>query len=193
MAYEVINFNGDAKVLVKLCNLLENGAVFIIKTDTQIGLLSFNENAIYEIKQRPRSKFVISLLPIAYEFESLSKSKTAFLQYFWPGPMSAIIDGLSYRKTNTVYLNMIINQLNKSIFCSSANISGTKSPRLLDEAITQLDNSKYKIYVIETEEKLFGDQNLPSTIVNLDTWKIIRKGCRYDEIKQFLTENKLYN
>lgn len=192
MAYEIINFNGEPKTLAMLCKLLNNGAIFIIKTDTQIGLLSLNEKAIYETKKRPITKFLISLLPVYYEFKSLTKMQAEFLNTFWPGQMTAIIKGFSYRKTDTIYLNMIINQLNKPIFCSSANVSGAKSPINLDEAIAQLDNSKYKIYVIETNEKLYSDKNIASTIVNLDTWKILRKGCKYEEIKQFFIKNNIY-
>lgn len=166
---------------------LLNGKAVIIPTDTIIGIMCKNVNLIYEIKDRARTKQVIIFLPDHSFITNLDLIQKKFINKFWPGPITIIKDGISYRIPNDKYILYLLNKVGP-LYCSSANKSGSLPIKQTYEANSIFDVKKffYQLVIVEGSQK----SNVPSTIVDIDKWTIIREGEMIEQVKNFIEEEE---
>lgn len=161
---------------------LKNEKAVILPTDTLIGIACLKENLIYKIKSRSRNKKIISLVSNVNNLGQLNERQEAFLNKFWPGGVSIVHNNISYRMPNDEWLLLLLSKTGP-LFCSSANISNEEVIKDCADANNVFD-SKWEHDLVLVEGK--QNQNLPSTIIDIDNWKILRKGALYEEIKEYL-------
>lgn len=179
----------------QLINLLKEGGVAVIPTDTLYGivgsaLLKETVEIIYRLRQRTPSKptiILISSLKDLKLFNVTVDAKTEkFLEKVWPGPVSVILpcpeEKFSYlhRGTNTLAFRLpdkkdLRKLLQKTgpLVAPSANLEGEPPAQTIREA-----------------KKYFGDEvqfyvdggklsSLPSTLIKIDNGNlgILREGA----------------
>lgn len=193
MSMILINESLDYETIKLICVYLKKGYAVLVKTDTQWGIMSLKQNVIYDIKKRPLNKKLIRFIGMNFKFDDLSIQQRKFLSKFWPGSVTVIKNGESFRLTNRRIINVIIAMLGRPVYCSSANISGGDPIQSIDEALSAFSHVSNKLVglvpVHDYREKKWED-NLPSTIVDIDYWYIVRKGSRYEEVLDFIA-NKI--
>ncbi|GAA5414936.1 Sua5/YciO/YrdC/YwlC family protein [Ureaplasma ceti] len=162
---------------------IKNNKAVIIPTDTVIGVMANNTSIIYKVKNRPKEKKIIKFISDLNDLGELTKEQYEFLNRFWPGQVSVIKDGVSYRMPDDPYILYILSKTGP-LFASSANLSGRDTIQNTDQANQEfdIDNLYYDVVTVQGDSKLA----VPSTIVNLDNWKIVREGCKINEIKDFI-------
>lgn len=166
----------------KIKKELESKAL-ITQTDTVCGILSIDENLLYEIKKRDSSKKVIKFISNKNLLGKLDDKQKDFLNQFWPGQVTIIKDKISYRMPNSKFLLKLLKEFDY-LYCSSANISNEKPIENLSEANVVFKDSKEKIFI---HNNLFQKTSKkPSTIIDIDEWKILREGNDLKGIKIFL-------
>lgn len=167
---------------------LLNGKVAIIPTDTIIGILSKDLHLIYTIKNRSRTKKIIIFLPNISYLKDLTTNQQKFLDQFWPGQVTIIKNNVSYRIPNDKYLLYLLNKIGP-LYCSSANLSGEETITNTHQANQVFNNKKLfdNIIVVQGE----SHNSLPSTIIDIDKWEILREGERVNEVKEFINKLKL--
>ncbi|MGL5617587.1 MAG: Sua5/YciO/YrdC/YwlC family protein [Metamycoplasmataceae bacterium] len=120
--------------------MLKKDEIFITTTDTLIGIGSKindkNLNKIYELKKRTIDKKIVIVIGSINQLKKLEKLDDNALKYinkYWPGPTTLIINGNAYRMPNNEeLLSLIIEE--GPFFLTSANISGEKDCKTLEEA-----------------------------------------------------------
>lgn len=163
---------------------LKNEKAVILPTDTLIGIACLKENLIYKIKARARTKKIIRLVPSIKYLGNLNQRQKEFLNQFWPGGVSIIHNNISYRMPNDEWLLLLLSKTGP-LFCSSANISNEDVIKDCLDANKVFDSKwEHDLVLVEGEQK----QSLPSTIIDIDSWTIIREGAFYNEIKEYLNE-----
>lgn len=164
---------------------LLNQKAVIIPTDTVIGIISKDQNLIYEIKNRPKSKKIITFLADHSQLEDLNESQRQFINEFWPGPVTIIKKAHSYRIPNDKYLLYILSKVGP-LYSSSANISDHQPINSATEANIEFNEDKFFNKLVIVDGNSISDT--PSTIVDLDKWEILRVGQKFNEIKQFISD-----
>ncbi|WP_031488863.1 L-threonylcarbamoyladenylate synthase [Ureaplasma canigenitalium] len=170
--------------ITKMHEMLQNNGCVCIPTDTIMGLLAKNEDIIYSIKKRDRNKKLVLFVKDYQLLKNLTVEQEQFLNLFWPGPLTVIKDGISYRMPNCPSILKLIDKLGP-LYCSSANITNEKPVQNTQEAIFKF-GSNSKILYIEGKQKV----DLPSTIVDIDKWEYIRKGEKVELIDEYIKELK---
>jgi L-threonylcarbamoyladenylate synthase len=169
---------------MKEVEILKNGGVGIIPTDTIYGLLAsaFNEQAInraYDLKGRSRDKKSIILISSLDDLAKFSITPTEkqkeIISSLWPGQVSIIFpNGISFRLPNDANLISFLKESGPCI-APSANPEGFPPAETIEEA-----------------QKYFGDKvdfyidggkrsGMPSTLISLDEEGIItvlRQGAK---------------
>ena len=148
--------------------------VVVVETDTVMGIVSLQPKEIYEAKQRPTEKKLIFLIHDINQVPNLTLSEKKVISKYWPGALTIIKDGISYRVPNHKSLLMLIG-ITGPLYSSSANISGQKPVKDYLEAEKVF--SKYTNGLTIVKGKELSSQ--PSTVINLDTYTVVRKG-KYD-------------
>lgn len=188
MSMILINQDFSPETIEVLCNYLRRGYVLLIKTDTQWGLMSADPMKIYSIKRRPEGKKIVRLVGPNFKFLDLSFQQKMFISKFWPGAVTIIKGGEAYRLANNNFINAILLSVGRIIYCSSANISGADPIHTIDEAISVFNHAANDIVGVIpqlAEDREWSD-SLPSTIVDIDYWYIVRKGLKYEEVLDFI-------
>jgi L-threonylcarbamoyladenylate synthase len=126
---------------------------------------------------------------MAKKYAIFNKTADNLKKNFWPGPLTLILKKKSnlkiskkwVSKNNSIGLRIpdhsipkkIINKCNFPIFCTSANISGKKSCRNVNDIVKNFKNKK--ITIINGGKTKFG---IDSTIIDVtkDKINILRKG-----------------
>ena len=192
---KIINPNTEGiKEAVK--KILEGGIIFI-PTDTVYGIAanSYNDKAIkkiFSIKKKSLNNSLVLLCSnykMAKKYAIFNKIADNLKKNFWPGPLTLILKKKSnlkiskkwISKNNSIGLRIpdhsipkkIINKCNFPIFCTSANISGKKSCRNVNDIVKNFKNKK--ITIINGGKTKFG---IDSTIIDVtkDKINILRKG-----------------
>ncbi|MGL5972799.1 MAG: L-threonylcarbamoyladenylate synthase [Oscillospiraceae bacterium] len=177
----------DIENIEKTVNILDNGGLVAIPTETVYGLAAdiYNDYAvknIYQAKGRPNDN------PIIVHVENLEMAKTLVIgknklfdnltKYFWPGPLTLICEksynvssivsgGLSTvairLPQNDIMLN-IIKKLKKPLAAPSANLSGAPSPTSSKHVIDDL-NGKIDC-IIKSYDCKIGLESTVLSIVN---------------------------
>jgi L-threonylcarbamoyladenylate synthase len=148
-----INETNFKETLQILEDIIKNGGLAIVPTDTVYGIICDGKNLtskqnIFNLKGRTVNKTLIGFvenLQSAEKFAYLPENFLDFIKNKWPGKNTFVLKSkvnLTYLSTtqNTIGLRIpdfqLINKLNKKIeiiASTSANISGEKSASCLDE------------------------------------------------------------
>ena len=192
---EIINPN--IKGIEQASKKILNGEVIFIPTDTVYGIAAspYNDSAIKRIfllKKRPLSNSLVLLCSnykMAKKYAIFNKTANILAKKFWPGPLTLILkrkfnikiskkwiskdDSIGIRIPDHNVPKKIINKCNFPIFCTSANISGEKSCKTLEDIIKNFKNKK--ITIINGGKTKFG---VDSSIIDVTkkNINILRKG-----------------
>lgn len=162
---------------------LKNNKVAIINTDTVPGLISLNKKMIYKVKRRPLNKKLITFISDVNQIENCTDIIKNIANNFWPGNLTLIFNGISYRMPKNNFILNLINEVGP-LYSSSANISGKEPIKSQKEAFDYFKKYKNDIIFIEGNYSLHKQ---PSTIFDIDKCKILREGeIKYESIKQFI-------
>ncbi len=176
----------DLKEMEAIIFELKNNKCAIVPTDTVMGIVGMDEKLIYHIKKRVRSKKLILFVCNHDLLNNLSPLQEKFLYKFWPGATTIVMHGKSFRMPDSIPLLKIISRTGP-LFSSSANISG-EPPILSDEdAVTKFSEYIWDLIIVKGKQKT----EKASTIIDIDNWKILRKGDNIDEIEKFFTLNQI--
>ena len=186
----------------QVVNILKNGGVIVIPTDTVYGLAcdALNIDAvdkIYKLKQRNYSKPMVVLVSdkdmLKKYTSSINKLEEELINEYLPGPMTIVLkksnlihdivssnkDTIGIRIPNNKELIDIIKQLDKPIVATSCNISNEDvitNISILDESIKNNVDYIYDGGLINRAS---------STIVKVDNDKVVilRNGDLSKDIK----------
>lgn len=186
----------DIKYIKEAGNVIKQGGVVAFPTETVYGLGAdaLNSEAVKKIftaKGRPQDNPLIVHIKAIEDLDDLVKDvpKVAqeFMEKFWPGPLTIILDkkdiipdetsaGLStigIRMPNNEIALKLIELSGKPIAAPSANISGRPSPTEVERCIEDLDG---KIEYILGGDR--SDIGVESTIVDctVDPPLVLRPG-----------------
>lgn len=187
-----------------LVNILNNGGIAVIPTDTVYGLVgdATNENVIkkvFLIKQRENSKPLLILISnfdmLKKYVKNISSLELGIINKFWPGPLTIIFQNkknlsdvltankseIAIRMPNDERLLDLINKLDKPIIATSANIAHKKTITSIDLLEEKIKNNVDYIY-----DGGFLEDN-PSTIIKVINNKvtIVRDGIISKDIKNY--------
>lgn len=159
----------DLKDWVSIANLLKQGKVVIMETDTVMGIFAKDVRKIYKLKKRDESKKVVLLTP--YNINTVNKFAKKAMKMYWPGALTIIVDGLSYRMPDHKTILKILNEAGP-VYCSSANISGKEVCKDHTEAVHAFRRNYDQITFVRGKE----NNRYPSTILDCDNKNVIRQG-----------------
>ena len=187
----------DDSILIKAAKLIKSGNIVIYPTETFYGLgaLYSDEQAIeriFAIKDRDKTKPVLLIIhdfpPLHMLSSSVSKQSLSVAQKFWPGPLtllftasqqlSRLLTGDSGKVGCRISSNPVAKRLlyflKEPITSTSANLSGGKSPKRIDEIPESLLNSVD--IVLDAGETPGGT---PSTIMDVSEhpFRVVREGA----------------
>lgn len=177
-------------------SVLEKGGLIIYPTDTVwgIGCDATNEVAvkkIYDLKKRVDSKAMICLVAndvmlerhiekvpeVAYDIIDLASKPTTIIYDRPKGVAKNLIatdNTLAVRVASDKFCRYLINKFKKPIVSTSANVSGSQTPKCFDEISEYI--LKGVDYVVNLQR---NDKNdMPSSIIKLGndgTVKVIRE------------------
>lgn len=180
--------------------IIKNGGVVVYPTETVygIGASIFSEKAlerIFEIKKREKGKPIsvaVSGLKMMDELVYIGEKEKVFIKKFLPGPVTVLMrkksivpdiltsgtDLLGIRYPDNKTAVRLIELAGVPITSTSANFSGEETPKSVGEIRISAD------YIIDGGICI-GE---PSTVVDLQNRKVVRKGARYDEVMAALKE-----
>jgi len=151
--------------------LKQNKAV-IIPTDTVWGVIAINQDVIYQVKERPLSK-KLSVFISKLDQANLPQVFKEVITNYVPGGLSFICKDVSYRIPDSDLIIRLVDELGP-LYQSSANISGKIPITSLQEATRVFENKKDLVIVRPPDGWTYS--NVSSTIINLDTMQVVRKG-----------------
>lgn len=191
-----------------LVNILNNGGLAVIPTDTVYGLVgdATNEKVIkkvFEIKQRENSKPLLILISnfdmLKNYVKNISSLELEIINKFWPGPLTIIFQNkknlsdtltankneIAIRMPNDKLLLDLINKLDKPVIATSANIAHKKTITSIDLLEDSIKNNVDYVY----DNGFLEDK--PSTIIKVIDNKVIifRDGIISRDIKNYLNSN----
>ncbi len=185
--------NPEKEKIKQAINVLENGGTVVYPTDTLYGLGAdiFREDAVrkvYTIKKRSLNNPIsicVSEIDDITKIAYLDKDTEKIVKKILPGPftiilrkkgnISSILTAGKEKIGIRIPDNKICRELTQRfpITTSSANISGKKAPKSLNEVLEQLG---------DTVDLILDDggsgEGIPSTVIDLTTRppEILRKG-----------------
>lgn len=164
----VYNNNDIDEIIFELIN----GKTIIIPTDTQYGLISLDVNNLYRIKRRNKNKKIIKFIKSPEIVKTNNSDFYKLAKKFWPGKLTLILDGESYRIPKNDLINKLLDRY-EVLYCSSANISCKNPIRTIDEAKEQFKKNLDELIFVTSN--ISGD-NIASTIYDINSKKVIREG-----------------
>lgn len=151
---------------------LLNDEIFITTTDTIIGIGGkVNEvvkEKIYKIKNRDKNKplvIVVSSIEQLSKMEDLKENDMYYINKYWPGNVTLIINGKGYRMPKNEKLLEFIKK-EGPFYLTSANISNQEVVKNIDEAKILFPNLKYFDFGKGT--------GIPSTIIDTKNGRKLR-------------------
>jgi len=180
--------NIDSSVIKEAVDLILKGGIVAVPTETVYGLAldpakEESLKRLYEIKQRAED------LPLSIALADKSNATSKhfsvlppfghrLIEKFWPGPLTIIYfdkaeNKIGIRVPSDPVVSQILTKLNKAVFLTSANLSGSK------EAISGLEvenifDGKVDL-IVDSGNTLYGQ---PSTVIDLtlNPFKVLRSG-----------------
>jgi L-threonylcarbamoyladenylate synthase len=186
--------------LEKAARVIRQDGLVVYPTDTIYGLGAdaFSDEAIqkvFEAKRRPFSQPIsvaVNDIEMAFGIAYIDENALEFIERFLPGPVTVVIPAKnSVPQSLTGGMGMIgiripdhpvalelIGLVDTPITATSANIHGARDPVTPDECHVPHD-------ILLDAGRLPGT---PSTVVDLTSRKIIRRGAMEAEVIAFLRE-----
>ena len=187
----------DDSILKKAAKLIKTGKLIIYPTETfyGIGALYSDEKAlkrIFNIKSRNKTKpvlLIIQDIASLYKLSSSVSQQSLFIaQRFWPGPLTLLFPAstqlprlligssgkVGCRVSSNLVAKRLLYFLKEPITSTSANLSGGKSPKQIDEIPEELLNSVD--IILDAGETPGG---IPSTIMDVSDhpFIVVREGA----------------
>ncbi|HTH92904.1 MAG TPA: L-threonylcarbamoyladenylate synthase [Candidatus Paceibacterota bacterium] len=180
-----------------LISVLKNNNIAIVATDTLYGILgnAFNKETverIYDVKGRDENKPFIVLIPaietVSQFGATLTDDNKAFLEKYWPGPLTVILpispeyqEQFSYlhRGTNELAFRLPAKQsLQELLRQTGPLVAPSANPQGLSPAFTVEEAKNYFGDGIDYYQDEGRVEGLPSTIVRISNGEItvIRQG-----------------
>ena len=185
-------------IIERAVSVLMHDGLIVYPTDTIYGLGAdaFSEEAIekvYDAKKRDLAKpisIAVSDFEMLAAVSRIDTPMQEFIEKFLPGPVTVVvparktIPGILTGGTGLIGIRIpaheiarqVIERFDAPITATSANLSGGKDPQTPDECTAPHD-------LLIDGGKLPGT---PSTVVDLITRTIIRRGANADSIEAFL-------
>jgi tRNA threonylcarbamoyl adenosine modification protein (Sua5/YciO/YrdC/YwlC family) len=143
----------DDKALHKAADIIRDGGLVIVPTDTVYGIAANSQNKktiekLARIKSRPKDKKFSLHIDSKEKAETFAKNIPVaaykLMDKFWPGPLTLILKAMDdttigIRLPNDNIALRIIELADIPVVCPSANISGKPAPIDFAEAIKDLD------------------------------------------------------
>ncbi|CCJ35317.1 threonylcarbamoyl-AMP synthase [Methanoculleus bourgensis] len=178
--------------------VLRRDGLIVYPTETVYGLGAdaLSEDAVlkvYEAKNRPLSRpisIAVSDMDMLGAVAVLDEAARAFIERFLPGPVTVVLPAKSclpailtggtglvgIRWPDHEVALAIIARLDSPITATSANVSGEIPPTRPEDVYVPND------YVVDGGEL----PGTPSTVVDLTTRRILRKGAEWEAVEAFL-------
>jgi len=176
--------------------IIRSGGVIAYPTETVygIGALACDVAAlreVFRIKKRPESQplsIAISSMEMLQDVAYIEHED--FIRRFLPGPVTVILkkkavlpdmltagsDSVGIRYPDDAMALDLIGRTGP-IVSTSANLHGQPDPVTAEEVTVGVE------YVLDGGRSRYAG---PSTIVDLHSYKIVRKGVRYEEIRRYM-------
>jgi len=151
---------------------LKNAKAVILPTDTVWGVVSLSEKNIYSIKHRPSEKKIITFIN-KINYLNLPKYIEMEIEKYWPGGLTIIWKGKGYRIPKNPLLLALMDRVGP-LFSSSANISGQDPISSIEQAKEVFKDQEFNLVLVE--QKGFQISSTPSTIIDLDNFRVVRSG-----------------
>jgi len=175
---------GDSHSIARAVAALRRGRIIAYPTETAYGLGCNLDNAkvvsrIYRLKRRPKGKLlsvIVGSAAIAKQHVKLDDRTHKLVRKFMPGPLTLVSfskgkGSLAWRIPSHWFALELSKRFGKPIISTSANISGRQTPYKIDDVKRTFDG---KVDVIIDGGNL--PKRTPSTIFDVNTMKILRKG-----------------
>lgn len=160
---------------------LKNFKAAIVPTDTVAGLICINPKLIYSIKKRSKKKKLITFVCNLDQIPNKSENFIKIAKRFWPGQLTLINNGISYRMPNSSFLLNLISKVGP-VYSSSANLSNKEPIETVDDIKEQFGLKNKNLIFINAN---YNKGNTASTVYNVDKDKIEREGIiKYEQIKE---------
>lgn len=173
----------DERDLDSIVFELKNFKAAIIPTDTVAGIVCLDAKTIYSIKKRDRSKKLITFICNLDQVENKSEKFIKLAKNLWPGKITLITKGVSYRMPNSSFVLRLISKVGP-LYSSSANLSNQDPITNVDEVINQFGIKNNNLIYVNSN---YSREFMPSTIYNVDRDKLVRQGkITYEQIKKFI-------
>lgn len=174
----------DRDTAEKVASLLSEGAVGVLPCDTIYGLSGIADEKsaarIYEIKRRPASKNLITLMSLD-QIASSGLSVPDSVMQAWPAPLTAIVSGAdgathAVRVPADSFIQRVLS-LSAPLWSTSVNFSGEKSLVTFDDIYPVF--SGIVDFIVRKEDT--HASSLPSTLIDCTVapFRLIRQGA-YD-------------
>ena len=187
----------SSKNLNEAVKVIKKGGVVVFPTDTVYGLIADAKNKtavkkIFKVKKRSFKKplpVFVKDLKMAKGLVKIDKKQEKILKKCWPGKVTVILKAkltkfpkgiiskdkkIGLRIPDYKFLNILLRKLNRPLAETSANISGKRASIKIKEVFKQFERRRYQ------PDLVFDGGNLrislPSTVVDLIDFKILRKG-----------------
>ena len=187
----------SAKNLNKAVRIIKKGGILIFPTDTVYGLIADAKNKaavkkIFKIKKRFFKKplpVFIKDLNTAKDLAKIDKKQEKIIKRCWPGKVTFILKAkatklpkgiiskdkkIGLRIPDYKFLSLLLKKVNCPLAETSANISGKKASTKIKEVLKQFKKGRYQPDLVLDAGNL--KTSLPSTVVDLIDFKILRKG-----------------
>lgn len=193
------------KDIRKAAEIIQRGGIVIYPTETVYGIAAsiYSGDAlrkVFETKKRSIQSPVsiaVSSFRMMDELVYIGEKEREFIKRFLPGPVTVILrkkktvpdiltsgaDSVGIRYPDHKLALELIGLAGVPVTSTSANVSGEPAPARADEVKVDAD------YIIDGGE-CAGE---PSTVVDLVSMKVIRKGARYEEVQAALCEMQNVN
>ena len=198
--------NDDA--LERAAAAIRAGELVVYPTETVYGLGADALDAdaverVFEAKGRDRSKpvsFAVPTFETAVEdgYVRVSERERAFADEFLPGPVTLLCertdavpdvltaerDRVGVRVPDCEPALEFLERAARPVTATSANVSGEPSARRIDEIGRRVLDEAVVLEADDLYESV--DETVPSTVVDLETGTIHRRGALADEIEAWL-------
>ena len=187
----------SSKNLNEAIEIIKKGGVVMFPTDTVYCLIADAKNKIavkniFKIKERSFKKplpVFIKDLKMAKDLAKIDKKQKKILKKCWPGKITVILKAKSTKFPTGIisedkkiglripdykFLNILLRKINCPLAETSANISGKKASTKIKEVLKQFEKQRCRPDLVLDAGNL--KKSLPSTVVDLIDFKILRKG-----------------
>ncbi len=199
--FKVDPVNPDEAVLRRAADIVAEGGLVIIPTETVYGIAADGSNKkaverLLAVKERPKEKYfslhIDSRDKLEKAADEVPVAAYKLMDKFWPGPLTLILrakDGgtVGVRMPDNQVALRIIELSGVDVVCPSANLSGKPPPVNFQEAIRDL---KGKVdLAIDTGETKLGAE---STVVDMtvEPYAVLREGAIKKEALDAVTRKK---